>query len=396
MKAKKGITVWLFFVVLMFVVGCGGNNNDATGAQTQPPQGEQVNEPSQGQNNVRPTIIVEAGPVLARGPHGEEAFDAFELYLTEEEKEQIRSGGYTAAVSFHYSGDDWSRAQLNGITDTLEMLGIELLAVTNAGFSAEQQVSDVENLMALNPNIIISIPVDPVATANVFMRAADQGIHLVFMDNVPSGMEAGVHYVSVVSADNYGNGVVAAEIMGQALGGEGRIGVVYHAANFFVTNQRVEAFENTIRDRFPNIEIIDRAGFTDPNMVSEVADAMLIRNPDIDGIFGNWDIPAEAIAASAIAAGRSDLVVTTIDLGDNAARIIAERGPIVGLGAQLPYDQGVAEVILAAYALVGREAPPFVAVTAQPVTFDNLLEAYEIVYHQPAPAWLVEIHEQNR
>jgi ribose transport system substrate-binding protein len=343
-----------------------------------------------------PPIIVEAGPVLARGPHGEVAFPAAELHLSDAEIERVRAGNYTAAIAFHYSGDDWSRAQLAGLSNTFAMLGIELLGVTNAGFSAEQQVSDVETLMALNPNIIVSIPVDPIATADVFMRAANAGVHLVFMDNVPSGMTAGVHYVSVVSADNYGNGVVAAEIMGQALGGVGRIGIIYHAANFFVTNQRVEAFENTIRDRFPGIQIVDRGGFTDPNAVSAVADAMLIRTPDIDGIFGNWDIPAEAIVSSAIAVGRNDLVVTTIDLGDNVARIIAERGLIVGLGAQLPYDQGVAEAILAAYALLGREAPAFVAVPAKPVTFDNLLEAYEIVYHQPAPAWLRELHQRNR
>ncbi|MCL1996723.1 MAG: substrate-binding domain-containing protein [Defluviitaleaceae bacterium] len=382
MKPKKFLTVATFVFLLSFVVACG---NDA----------QQATSGTQGHTEL-PTIVVEAGPVLARGPHGEEAYNAFDLYLTDAEIQQIRAGGYTAVIAFHYSGDDWSRAQLEGMSGKFDYLGIELLAVTNAGFSAEQQVSDVETLLALTPDILISIPVDPVATANVFMRAAQEGVHIVFMDNVPSGMVAGVDYISVVSADNYGNGVVAAEIMGQALSGQGSIGIVYHAADFFVTNQRVEAFENTIRERFPGIEIVDRAGFTDPNMVSGVADAMLIRQPNIDGIFGNWDIPAEAIAASAIAAGRSDLVVTTIDLGDNAARIIAERGPIVGLGAQLPYDQGVAQVILAAYALVGRTAPAFAAVPAQPVIFDNLLQAYEIVYHIPAPTWLAELHEQNR
>jgi len=343
-----------------------------------------------------PPIVVEAGPVLARGPHGEVAFPASDLHLSDAEIARVRAGNYKAAIAFHYSGDDWSRAQLAGLTDTFANLGIELLAVTNAGFSAEQQVSDVETLLALNPNIIVSIPVDPVATADVFMRAANAGVHLVFMDNVPAGMTVGQNYVSVVSADNYGNGVVAAEIMGQALGGTGKVGVVYYAANFFVTNQRVEAFENTLRDRFPNIQIVDRGGFTDPNAVASVADAMLTRNSDIDGIFGNWDIPAEAIVASAIAAGRNKLVVTTIDLGDNVARIIAERGLVVGLGAQLPYDQGVAEATLAAYALLGKEAPAYVAVPAQPVIFDNLLEAYEVVYHQAAPAWLRELHQKNR
>lgn len=363
----------------------------SSGAPASEPPGSDADAGSE-----EPKIVVEAGAVLSKGPHGEEAADAYALKLTDEEIEQIKAGGYKAALCFHYSGDDWSRAQQMGLKDTFETLGIEIVAVTDANFKVEQQAADIENAMALDPDILISIPVDPVSTANAFQKASQAGIKIVFMDNCPEGMEAGKDYVSVVSADNYGNGVVAAEIMGQALGGKGKIGIVYHDANFFVTNQRVEAFEATIKEKYPDIEIVDRGGFDDPNKVTDVADAMLTKNPDINGIFGNWDIPAEAIVASAVAAGRKDLVVTTIDLGDNVARIIAEKGIIKGLGAQLPYDQGVAEATLAAYALLGKEAPAYVAVPAQPVTYDNLLEAYELVYHQPAPDWLKEAHENAK
>jgi len=59
---------------------------------------------------------------------------------------------------------------------------------------------------------------------------------------------------------------------------------------------------------------------------------------------------------------------------------------IVGLGAQLPYDQGVAEANLAALALLGEDTPPYVAVSALPVTHDNVLEAWEQVYHSEPPA----------
>ncbi|MDR2722179.1 MAG: substrate-binding domain-containing protein [Cellulomonadaceae bacterium] len=337
------------------------------------------------------TIDVTAGEVLATGPHGEEAVSATTLELTDAEREQIRNGNYRAAIAFHYSGDDWSRAQEAGMRAAFEELGIQVVGVTDAGFSVEQQVADVENLKSLGADILISIPVDPVATRDVFQRAADDGLAIVFMDNAPAGLVPGQDYVSVVSADNYGNGVVAAQIMCQALEGEGEIGVVFHAADFFVTNQRVEAFENEIETNCQGVEIVDRGGFDDPNAVSEVADAMLTRNPNLDGIFANWDIPAEHVAASAISAGRNDLVITTVDLGDNVARMIAERGLVAGLGAQLPFDQGRAQVMLAAYGLLGKEAPPFVAVPAQPVWFDNLLDAYELVYHQPAPQWLDDL-----
>lgn len=66
---------------------------------------------------------------------------------------------------------------------------------------------------------------------------------MVFMDNKPNGLEHGKDYVSVVSADNYGNGVEAAHVMAKAIGEQGDIGVIFHDADFFVTKQRTDAFE---------------------------------------------------------------------------------------------------------------------------------------------------------
>jgi len=404
---KRTKLLALLLVVLLAVsmlAACGNGGNGGSGTPPSAPDAtpapaDPAPAPNGGGNNDDGArfgnIFVEAGAVIARGPHGEEAFPADELSLTNDQIEQIRAGGYTAALVFHYSGSDWSRAQEMGLRARFDELGIEVVATTSAGFSAEQQVTDIETVLALNPDIIVSIPVDPVATANAFQRAADAGVHIVFMDNVPAGMTAGVDYVSVVSADNAGNGVAAARIMGQALGGTGRIGVIYHDADFFVTNQRVAAFEDTIANEFPGIQIVDRGGFDDPHIVGGVADAMLTRVPDIDGIFANWDTPAELVVASAIAAGRTDLVITTVDLGDNVARMIAERQMMAGLGAQLPFHQGFAEATLAGYALLGLAAPAYVAVPAMPVFFANLLEAYELVYNTPAPAWLRELWEAN-
>lgn len=328
--------------------------------------------------------------IMSSGPKGERATNAKILSLTDEEIAKVREGNYTAAVCFHYSGDDWSRAQQEGLKDTFDKLGIRILAVTDANFKVEQQVSDIESVLALEPDILVSIPVDPVSTAPAFKRAADAGVKIIYMDNCPVDQEHGKDYASIVSADNYGNGVVAADIMAKALGGKGNIGVIFHDAKYFVTNQRVEAFEKTIKDKYPDIKIIDRGGFDDPNKVGDISDAMFVRSPELNGIFANWDVPAEAVVSSAIAMGRDDIVVTTIDLGDNVARIIAQDGLVKGLGAQLPYDQGVAEATLAAYALLGKECPPYVAVPALPVTKDNIIEAYKTVYHKDAPDWLVE------
>jgi ribose transport system substrate-binding protein len=204
-------------------------------------------------------------------------------------------------------------------------------------------------------------------------------------------MVAGKDYVSCIAADNFGNGMAAADIMAEALGGKGEVGVVYFDANFFVTTQRSDGFKYQIKTKYPDIKIVAEGGFTDQNKVTEVADGMLANHPKINGIFAVWDIPAEGVMASAKSAGRGDLIVTTIDLGANAARLIAENGMIKGLRAQRPYDQGVAIAMATAYGLIGKPAPAFVAVPPLPVVRANLLEAWREAYHQDAPKELADL-----
>lgn len=334
-----------------------------------------------------------AGQVLSTGPNGEAPTAASEISLSEADLEAIRAMNATAAIVLHYGGNDWSQAQVNGLRHQFEIMGIEVIAVTDAGFSAATQMSDIETIMAQNPSIIVSIPTDPVATASAYRMAAERGVELVFMDNVPAGLTAGEDYVSVVSADNYGNGVASAHLMAQALGEEGgEIGIVYHAADFFVTRQRYDAFRATIEENYPNIEIVAEQGIGGPDFIGDaerVASAMMISNRGIDGIWAVWDVPAEGVIAAARAAGRDDLIITTIDLGENVAIDMARGGYIHGLGAQRPFEQGVTEAILAGYGLLDREAPAYVALPALPVMQDNLLDAWEEVYSTEAPATVV-------
>ena len=158
----------------------------------------------------------------SKGPNGETAESADVAALTEAEIAEVKAMNATAAIVMHYGGNDWANAQIAGLQDQFAKLGIEAVAVTDANFKPDKQVSDLETVMVKKPDIIVSIPTDPVATASAFKAAADAGTKLVFMDNVPQGMEAGKDYVSVVSADNYGNGVVSAHLMAKALGGRAR------------------------------------------------------------------------------------------------------------------------------------------------------------------------------
>jgi ribose transport system substrate-binding protein len=333
--------------------------------------------------------------ILSKGPHGEEPSPASSVNLTSEEFERIRGIKAKAAIVMHYSSD-WSQAQVAGLRSQFEKMGIEVIAITDAGFNPERQVAEIQTVLAQNPQIIVSIPTDADITAAAYRKASQKGVKLVFMDNVPTGFEAGKDYVSVVSADNYGNGVASAHLMAKFLQGKGQIGLIYHAANFFVTRQRYEAFKKTITENYPGITIVAEQGIREPDFFKDadrVASVMLTANPNLSGIWAVWDVPAEGVIAAARAAHRDDLVITTIDLGLNVAVEMARNRFIRGVGAQRPYDQGVTEALLAGYGLLGKPAPTYVALPALPVTRENLVDAWKSIYHSEAPASLIKALE---
>jgi ribose transport system substrate-binding protein len=138
---------------------------------------------------------------------------------------------------------------------------------------------------------------------------------------------------------------------------------------------------------------VDRKGVTGPDFAGQAqasATAMMVKHQNLAGIWGVWDVPTEGIIAAARAIDRSDLAITTEDLGPNVAIALASNQYVTGLGAQRPFDQGLTEAKLAAYSLIGRQAPPYVALDALPVTHDNVLDAWREVYHSDPPAQVIE------
>ena len=152
------------------------------------------------------------------------------------------------------TSSDYTTAVDTGAQDEFARLGIEVTAVTDAGFDAAKQKSDVETIMAKKPSIILSLPVDPDTAAEVYRPALEGGAKVAFVDNAPKGYAQGKDYVTIVSDDLFQMGDKAADAMAAAIGGKGKVGYLFHDANFYVTNQRDSAFKETINKipRYPD------------------------------------------------------------------------------------------------------------------------------------------------
>lgn len=321
--------------------------------------------------------------ITGLGPHGERASAPERVLLLPEDMARARAAGLRVAIVLHTTASDWAKQQIAGIVGTLGDCGVAVIDVIDCGFAPEVQIEALDRLIREMPDAIISLPVANAKVAEAHARVSAAGIKLVLLDNVPTGLLPGTHYVSLISADNFGLGKIAAEGLSPHLSAGAHVGVLGYGADFFATDERELAFVRWMQLNRPDLSVHVRR-FVSLAAAGDTAIALSNSHPEICGFFVVWDTPAVSAAERLDAAGRHT-VIATVDLGKEAAIGIAAGGPIVAIAAQQPFRQGESAASTTVTALLGRVAPDWVAHPGIPVDRSNVVEAFQTVWRTPAP-----------
>ena len=318
------------------------------------------------------------------GPAGEKATPSASVTLSDADIGSLKDKGYKAALLWHTSSD-FTNAVGQGAKDEFKRAGIDVVVTTDAQFDAARQRSDIETALAAKPNIILALPLDPVTSAEAFRQAVSDGAKLVFLSNVPKDYKHGTDYASIVTDDLYQMGKQAADALAKSIGGKGKVGYIFHDATYYVTNQRDQAFKSTIEKDYPDIQIVAEQGISDPARAEELANAMLLKNPDLDGIYVTWAEPADGVLAALRAAGNSKTKIVTLDLAEPVALDMVKGGNVTALVADKAYELGRAMAASGMKALLKQETPAFVVAPALTVTKDNVSEGWKESLNRDAP-----------
>jgi ribose transport system substrate-binding protein len=186
-------------------------------------------------------------------------------------------------------------------------------------------------------------------------------------------------------------GQQAADALAAAIGGKGKIAYFFHDAEYYVTNQRDEAFKRTIEENYPDIEIVAEQGIADPAKAEEQANGILVKNPDLDGIYVTFSQPpAEGVLSALRSNGNADAKLVSLDLDEPLAIDMVRDGNVAALVADQAYELGQAMAKSAAYGILGKKAPDFLVAPVVTVTKDNLEEGYQESLNEAPPQAVVE------
>lgn len=377
MKRKLSMFLVIVLAAALVMAGCSTKAPEETKDPAESVSPETAAPETDGEAAALPKIPnshLESGE-FAVGPNGETPVAADDISLTDEQYAKIKEMKLTAAMLWAGSGE-WYNAMTDGAKAEFEKMGIETVVQSDAQFDPSKQATDVETAMALTPDIILSLPVDPVSGTRAFKPAADAGVKIVFADNGVNDFKAGEQYVSICTGDQYGMGRAAAELLSDAIGGSGKIGIIYYDVDFLVTNNRDNEFVRTIQKDYPEIEIVSMMGFAEESATGDVAAAMFSQYPDLDGVYVSWDVAAEPVVAELRANGMKDVKMVTYDLGGNNDLDMAQKGNTYGKVADMPFQIGGTMAKLAALSILGEEAPAYVVSGTVKMTVDNMVEAW--------------------
>ncbi|MER8902383.1 substrate-binding domain-containing protein [Mesorhizobium sp. M0761] len=331
-------------------------------------------------------LILTANPAFAQtvGPQGESATPSADVILSDADIAALKDKGYKAALLWHTSSD-FTNAVTAGATDEFARAGITIAVKTDAQFDSARQRSDIETALAAKPNVILALPLDPVTSAEAFRQAVKDGTKLVFLSNLPKGYKQGTDYASIVTDDLFQMGKQAADAMAKAIGGKGKVGYIFHDAAYYVTNQRDQAFKTTIEKVYPDIKIVAEQGISDPARAEELANAMLLQHPDLDGIYVTWAEPADGVLSALRGAGNARTKIVTLDLAEPVALDMVKGGNVAALVADKAYELGRAMAASGMKSLLGQPTPAFVVAPALTVTKENVAQGWKDSLNRDAP-----------
>lgn len=113
------------------------------------------------------------------------------------------------------------------------------------------------------------------------------------------------------------NGALAAEWIGEKIGGEGEVAIVIGMPKAFAARQRTTGFEEYMAENYPDIEIVAKQNADwDRSKAKDLADTWIKQNPDLKAIFCNNDTMALGVVEAVKASGKNILVVGVDGTGE--------------------------------------------------------------------------------
>src|SRR5450759_166813 len=222
----------------------------------------------------------------------------------------------------------------------------------NTESDVQPQMDMLNAELAKKPAALCFAALDSKAAGPTLQKFADAKIPVVAFD---SGVDSTIP-LTTVATDNVAAAALAADKMGDKLGGKGKVGVIIHDQTSRTGIDRAKGFVDEMTKKYPNIKIVGpQYGGGDLAKSADIAKAMLAANPDINGFFGGNEgsIGGVLNAVTELHLDQTKLTIIGYDSGQKQIDAI-NSGLELGAVQQNPIGIGAKCVVEAMLAIKGQ------------------------------------------
>ncbi len=220
----------------------------------------------------------------------------------------------------------------DGAQEKANELGVSLVVLDSQDDSA-REMSNVEDLITQNVDLIMINPTNSDAVGNAVAAANEAGIPIITLDRSANSGEVVAH----IASDNVAGGKMAGEFIVEQLGGSGKVVELEGIPGASAAVDRGEGFNSAVEGS--GIEVIAKqtANFDRAQGLS-VMENILQAQAEIDAVFAHNDEMALG-ALEAIRASGRDIMVVGFDATDDAVNAV-QAGDMAATVQQLPKEIG--------------------------------------------------------
>jgi ABC-type sugar transport system substrate-binding protein len=269
--------------------------------------------------------------------------------------------------------DDFYITMECGAEAEAKKLGAKLTVNGPADFSVPEQTPILNSVAATKPDALMVAPTDAKALDPELQRIQNAGTKIVFVDTSSSNTSLGV---SRISTDNVGGGKIAADNLGQQIGGKGTVAVINVNPGISTTDARIQGFNAEMKAKYPNVKVLgvqydnDSAATAASQVASDIA-----AHPDLSGVFATNVLSAQGAATGVQHAGKTGKVkVATFDAEPQQITFLKSNTIQLAV-AQDPYAEGQDAVQQALNAANGKTVTKAIGTPLTAITQANVNSA---------------------
>jgi ABC-type sugar transport system substrate-binding protein len=266
--------------------------------------------------------------------------------------------------------DDFYITMECGAEAEAKKLGAKLTVNGPADFSVSEQTPILNSVAATKPDGLLVAPTDAKALDPELQRIQTAGTKIVFVDTSSSNTSLGV---SRITSDNTGGGKIAADNLGQAVGGKGTVAVINVNPGISTTDARIAGFNAEMKAKYPNVKVLgvqydnDSSATAASQVASDIA-----AHPDLSGVFATNVLSAQGAATGVQHAGKTGKVkVATFDAEPQQITFLKSNTIQLAV-AQDPYQEGIDGVQQALNAANGKAVTKTIGTALVAITPANV------------------------